>query len=308
MRTTNVMTVDVEDWFNNTVLQCSGVVIPPTPCVEKNTMALLELFAGHGVTATWFFLGEVAESFPRLPKEVAAQGHEVGVHGYHHHQVPALSPEKYRESITKAKKLIEDLTGVEVRGYRAVDFTIDQRTWYALDILLDAGFKYDSSIFAMKGPRYGIANGPLAPVWLRSPSGRLIYEVPVGLGQVWRIRLPACGGGYFRNFPFAYTRLLLRIINRAGRKAVFYFHPCELERLTQSPNLPDGMTADQRAEFAKCLRREMRNRERSVDKLEKLFRASGFQSISEAFDLDSLLPPTASDQVWSPATGHSASH
>ncbi len=284
----NAMSVDVEDWHNATILQCSGHVIPPTQAVKKNTEKMLSLFEEYGVKATWFFLGEVAKIFPGLVKQVVDAGHEPGVHGYHHHQIKDLGPRAYRESVFRAKDMVEQAGGVEVKGYRAVDYSISQETWYALDVLVEAGFKYDSSIFPFRGPRYGMSDATLSPHWIEPDNGGQLYEIPVSVANILGVRIPCGGGGYFRHLPLFLTRILLHSIQREGRPIVFYLHPCEIEFTSAMKPLPGDLSPGQAAEIRKCHKSQVRNRKYSEKKLRRLFGKFRFDTMRNIFDIDSL--------------------
>jgi polysaccharide deacetylase family protein (PEP-CTERM system associated) len=278
----DALSVDVEDWHNATILQCTGKVFPPGEAVVRNSERLLEIFGESGAKATWFFLGEVAEAFPDLVRRVTGAGHEAGVHGFHHHAAGALGREAYRESIRRAKAAVEEASGREVIGYRAVDFSIGPETLWAFDVLHEAGFRYDSSLFPFAGPRYGSGKTPLGPHWITTPRGKRIYEIPVGVGTFLGLRLPACGGGYFRLFPFAYTRFLVRSIHRRGYGAVFYLHPAEIESPAPLAPLPEGLSAEEIRLIEQSHRSQVKNRRRVEPKVRALLSAYRFTTISEA--------------------------
>lgn len=286
----NALSVDVEDWHNATVLQCSGLIVPPTDAVEINTERMLAIFEDHGVKATWFFLGEVAAAFPRLVQLVVEAGHEAGVHGYHHHQLDSLTPEEYRESIFRAKDIVEQAGGVEVIGYRAVDFGINPKTWYAFDVLVEAGFKYDSSIFPFAGPRYGMPDACLEPHWIQANKGGYIYEIPMSVATVLGKKVPGCGGGYFRYFPVSFTKMVMRRINKEGRSVVFYLHPCEIEYPSPLQPMPRQLKPKQIAEMRKCHKWQIRNRQYTETKLRKLFKEYCFATMRSVFAVDQLSP------------------
>ena len=276
----NAMTVDVEDWFNATVLQCSGLVVGPTSAVERNTEDLLGLFNEHDVKATWFFLGEVAETYPQLVKDVAAAGHEPGVHGYHHHQVASMSRDSFREAVTRAKGAVESAGGVEVKGYRAVDFGREHRDGPILDDLFECGFVYDSSAFPFRGPRYGSGGTPLGPHRIDVQGGQML-ELPVTVGEILGVRLPAAGGGYFRLFPLWYTNMLFKLAHASGRAVIFYIHPCEIEASSVLSDLPQSLTPSQRMCVKKLFKKQSKNRRLGRQKLKEIFARYSFGSIEE---------------------------
>jgi len=287
----NAMTVDVEDWHNATILQVSGYVTPPTDAVRKNTERLCALFEDYGVRATWFFLGEVAQAFPQLVQMVVKAGHEVGVHGYHHHQIQALSLKDYRASVIRAKETVEEAGGFKVVGYRAVDFGINQKSWSALDMLAEAGFKYDSSIFPFAGPRYGMPNAPVGPHWITTNNGSYIYEIPVSVATIFGAGIPGTGGGYLRHFPLLFTQVLMRRIHAEGRAAVFYMHPCEIQFPDPLVSVPVELKHEHVKELRMLHKSETWNRQHTERKLRHLLREYKFGTIQSVFGVDGLEPP-----------------
>lgn len=230
----NALTIDVEDYFQVASL---APVAPRAAWssfeyrVERNVDLLLDLFEHHGVRATFFVLGWVAERSPTLVRRIADAGHEVASHGYSHELIYTQAPQTFLEETSRSKLHLEDITGCRVRGYRAASFSITARSLWALDTLIDLGFEYDSSVFPIRHDRYGIAGANPAPGRIRAPSGREIVEFPMSVAQ-WPggVRLPVSGGGYFRLLPYALTRAGLRRIRRhAGRPFVFYLHPWEID-------------------------------------------------------------------------------
>ena len=288
----DALSVDVEDWHNATVLQCSGHIVPPTDAVRRNTEQMLALLEEHGIKATWFFLGEVAETFPQLVQMVVKAGHEVGVHGYHHHQIHHITSEEYRESIFCAKDTVEQAGGVEVIGYRAVDFGINRNTWYAFDVLVEAGFIYDSSIFPFAGPRYGMPDAPPEPHWIEANNGGYIYEIPLSVTTILGIRIPCCGGGYFRRLPLFLTRIWMRRIHNEGRPVVFYLHPCEIEFPSPLTLIPPQLKPEQIVELRKCHKSEVHNRQHTGKKLRQLFNDFRFGTMRSVFGVDRLELPS----------------
>lgn len=231
--TTNAMTIDVEDYYHVSAFarhidrRCWGSY--PSR-VASNTARLLDILAEHGVRATFFVLGWVAERCPCLVKSIAAAEHEVACHGYSHELVYRQHVTVFREETHRAKNILEDLAQQPVDGYRAAGYSITRQSWWALDVLADLGFIYDSSIFPSHHPEYGIPDAARAPHWLTTPAGYTIAEFPPATVEFGRYRLPVGGGGYFRLLPYFLTRTLLRRINRDERRPfVFYLHPWELD-------------------------------------------------------------------------------
>jgi len=229
----NALTVDVEDYFHVSAFQKS---IDPTEWdsyplrVNENTMRLLDLFDQFQVRATFFVLGWVAERDPELVKEIASRGHEVACHGYSHQLVYKQTPDIFRQETIRSKNLLEDIIQAPVRGYRAASYSITNESLWALDILAEAGFEYDSSIFPVRHDRYGIPDAPRSPSKLVTPSGANLVEFPLSTAKVLGYRLPVAGGGYFRLYPYFLTKAGLNQINRKENKPfIFYLHPWEID-------------------------------------------------------------------------------
>ena len=229
---TNALTVDVEDYFHVSAFAKSidrkdwGKI--PLRVVD-NTRRLLQLFADSEVKATFFVLGWVAEREPELVRDIAAEGHEVACHGYSHQLVYNQSPEVFREETIRSKSLLEDIIQAPVNGYRAASYSITDRSLWAIDVLCEAGFTYDSSIFPVRHDRYGIPGSPEYPYRLDSPNGQALTEFPLSTANILGYRLPVAGGGYFRLYPYRLTKLGLSQINRLGRPFIFYMHPWEID-------------------------------------------------------------------------------
>ena len=229
----NALTVDVEDYFHVTAF--SRQIDPATwdrfPLrVERNTHRLLDLFAEQGVQATFFVLGWVAERCPGLVRTLAERGHEVACHGYSHQLIYGQTPVLFRAETVRAKACLEDQAQRPVLGYRAASYSITKRSLWALDILAELGFTYDSSIFPVHHDRYGIPGSPRWPYRLETPSSGSIIEFPPATLAVGGYRLPVAGGGYFRLYPYQLTRFALSRINRSERQPfVFYLHPWEID-------------------------------------------------------------------------------
>lgn len=219
----NAITVDVEDWLQSVV----DPTLPLTDRFQANTHKVLEALARRNTRATFFVLGLAAEQAPHLVRQIVAAGHEVQSHGYGHVLIHRQTRAEFRADVERSRKLLEDISGQAVFGYRAPGFSITARTLWALDVLVESGFRYDSSIFPVRMPRYGIAGAPYYPHRLRTPGGAEIIELPVASWRVgWR-RVPTGGGGYFRLWPYCVLRRGVRELNRAGHPAVVYMHPYE---------------------------------------------------------------------------------
>ena len=196
--------------------------------VARNVDRLLELLSRHSATATFFTLGWVAERQPAMVKTIAAAGHEVASHGFDHRRVTELSPEEFREQVRRTKAILEGLSGQPCVGYRAPNYSIVAGREWALDILVEEGYRYDSSLFPIRRPGYGYAGGGRDPHWLTRPAGRLL-EVPPATVRWLGLNLPAAGGAYFRLLPPVLVRSALREAERRGQPGTFYLHPWEID-------------------------------------------------------------------------------
>ena len=229
----NILTVDVEDYFHVSAfakvidrqawggLECR---------VESNTQRLLDLFDKRAVKGTFFVLGWVAERYPALVEEIARRGHEVASHGWSHQLVYEQAPGVFREEARRSKLLLEDIVQQPVRGYRAASYSITKKSLWALDILCELGFEYDSSIYPVYHDRYGIPDAVREPHRLTAPSGASIIELPLSYITMMGARIPISGGGYFRLFPYWFTRKSIRTVNEDdGLPVIFYLHPWEVD-------------------------------------------------------------------------------
>jgi len=228
----NAFTIDVEDYFQ--VEAFSRVVDRASwdgfeARVERNTKVLLDLLDEFKVSGTFFVLGWVAMRQPSLVREIAARGHEIASHGMSHRLIYSQTPEVFREETRSSKQLLEDICQHPVIGYRAATYSITKRSLWALDILCDEGFHYDSSIFPMRHDRYGIPDAEPFPHILKTPLGQSLVEFPISVSRFGSMKIPVAGGGYFRLFPYGLTRWGLRRINRSGHGFVFYLHPWEID-------------------------------------------------------------------------------
>ena len=203
--------------------------------VVANTDRILELLAERGATGTFFVLGWVAERHPDLVRRIVAAGHEIGSHGWWHFRVRTQNQEGFRREIRDSKALLEDIGGSPVLGYRAPSFSIVPGTEWAFDVLLEEGYRYDSSVFPIRRPGYGYPGAPRQPYFLARPGGRL-QEFPMATLAVGPLRIPAAGGGYLRQLPFPVIRAAFRQASHAGIPAMFYIHPWEVD--PDQPRLP----------------------------------------------------------------------
>lgn len=228
----NALTVDVEDYYQ--VEAFSQVVRREDwprweSRVEGNTRRLLETFARYGVQGTFFTLGYVAEQHPGLVREIQAAGHEVACHGSNHQLIYRQTPDEFRRDVRDAKRRLEDLTGAGVIGYRAPSYSITAESRWALDILIEEGFRYDSSIFPVHHDRYGIPDAERFPHTIRRAAGE-ITEFPPSTFRMWGMNWPVAGGGYFRLLPYSLFRFGWRRIHRQdAQSAIFFLHPWEID-------------------------------------------------------------------------------
>jgi polysaccharide deacetylase family protein (PEP-CTERM system associated) len=271
----HAMTVDVEDYFH--VSAFAKVISPqqweqwPTT-VERNTRRLLDLFDETGIRSTFFVLGWVAERYPDLIREIAARGHELASHGYSHQLVYKQTPDVFRAETIRSKQLLEDIAQVPIVGYRAASYSITRQSLWALDILIELGFQWDSSIFPVYHDRYGIPDSPTRPYRIRAAGGELL-EFPLTTAKLLGYTMPAAGGGYFRLYPYALSRWLFANAAEGNRTPViFYLHPWEID--PDQPRVPGASL------FSRF--RHYNNLERCLPRLKKLIGAFPFGTVSDS--------------------------
>jgi polysaccharide deacetylase family protein (PEP-CTERM system associated) len=227
--TVNALTIDVEDYFQVSAFApfIARSEWPTRECrVERNVARILAMLAARETKATFFTLGWIAERYPQLVRDIVAQGHELASHGYGHQRVTDLSEADFFADIDSAKKLLEDVGGVAVQGYRAPSFSIGANNLWAFDCLARAGYRYSSSIYPIAHDHYGM---PDAPRFAHEARTGLL-EIPVTTLRMGGRNFPSSGGGYFRLLPYALSRWMLRQVNaRDGQPAIFYFHPWEID-------------------------------------------------------------------------------
>jgi polysaccharide deacetylase family protein (PEP-CTERM system associated) len=257
----NYLTIDVEDYYQVSAFE---KVIKPDiwntyeSRVERNTSIILEILEKRNIKATFFIVGWIAEKYPQLVRQIFQQGHEIGCHSYWHKKVYDLTPEEFKADTLKAKSILEDITGNPVFGYRAPSYSITKKSLWALDILSEIGFQYDSSIFPIHHDNYGI---PDAPRFAFKLETRKMMEYPISSVRVLGRNLPISGGGYFRLFPYIVTRTALKRINiNENQPFVFYMHPWEID-----PDQPRIQKASLLSRF-----RHYVNLDTTRSKLEKL--------------------------------------
>ena len=225
----NALTIDVEDYFQVWALT---PYIPrekwdETPCrVERNVDRIPDLLADPGARATFFTLGWIAKRHPQLVRRIAEAGHEVASHGYGHRRTTELSREGFFADILLAKSILEDLLGAEIKGYRAPNFSVNSASEWAHDCIVEAGYRYSSSVYPIKHDHYGDPDSSRFPYQSRKD----LLELPIATVRLFDRNWPAGGGGYFRLLPYPVSRWLIKQLNDGeGRPAIFYFHPWELD-------------------------------------------------------------------------------
>jgi polysaccharide deacetylase family protein (PEP-CTERM system associated) len=229
--TAHIFTVDVEDYFQVYALErfvdrSEWDRFPSR--VERNTDVILELLDRHGATGTFFTLGWVADKHPAIVRRIVDAGHEIASHGWWHRKVTMLSRAQFREDVYAAKMALEQVSGHPVLGYRAPSFSITPGFEWAFDVLLETGYRYDSSLFPIKRMNYGYPKTPPIPHLIHRDKGDLM-EFPLATTRIGTMHIPAAGGGYLRQFPYAIIRRAFREHTNAGMPAVFYIHPWEVD-------------------------------------------------------------------------------
>ena len=242
--TVNAFSVDVEDWYQ--VADFDAVVgfadwDRHESRVARNTDRILALCDEAGVRGTFFVLTWNAERHPEIVRRIAAAGHEIASHGYAHRLIYEQTPETFRDDITRAKATLEDITGTAVLGYRAPSTSVTPRSLWALDVLLDVGLRYDSSIFPIRDTLYGLPDADRFPHVIRRRDDRELLEFPLATTRLFGRNVPLAGGGWLRVFPYRYTRWAMRRVNREGHPAVAFVHPWEVD-----PEQPRMRTAGRR--------------------------------------------------------------
>lgn len=222
----NALSIDLEDWYQGILQISHSDWRHYENRLEKNLNTLIDLFNKHHIRATFFVLGYIADKFPELVRLIAKNGHEIGSHGYYHRPIFEQNPQEFREDVLRSKKVIESVAGVTIKGYRAPCFSITKKTLWALDILKELGFAYDSSIFPTKNFLYGI---PDAPRSIYKIGGSGLIEFPLSVIKKCNLTIPVCGGFYMRMLPYAFIRRGILSFNRSTGPAVVYLHPWELD-------------------------------------------------------------------------------
>ena len=228
----NALTIDVEDWYHGNDFNIDLELWDTCQDrVFESTKKVLEILAHNHVKATFFILGYVAERHPQLVKEICQQGHEIGTHGYRHRLIYTQRPAEYREELARSKIIIEDITGRAVKAHRAPSWSITHKSLWALDILEEEGFVYDSSIFPLLTPLFGLRGAPCFPYRPRFGRAYAITEFPPSVLEILggAIRIPFSGGFFLRALPYGFIRRAIKSLNVTGLPAMIYIHPWELD-------------------------------------------------------------------------------
>jgi polysaccharide deacetylase family protein (PEP-CTERM system associated) len=279
----DAMSVDLEDYFHVEAFadHISREDWPRFQSrVRRNTERVLELFARYDCRATFFVLGWVAERDPALIREVASAGHEIGCHSYWHRRVNSLTPKEFREDLKQAQAVIEDACGARVQGYRAPTFSIVRESLWALEILAEEGFLYDSSIFPVRHDLYGFPDAPRMPHEINLKNGRTIFEIPMSTMRILGQNFPVGGGGYLRLLPMTYTDRAIEAIHEKEQQSVIvYFHPWEID--SEQPRIPGRW---------KSRLRHYTGLKRMENRLEELLKHRRFSPMIELISEDGIEP------------------
>ena len=274
---TNALSVDVEDYFQVQALAAAYPRAEWDRCelrVERNTEALLETFQDAGVRATFFTLGWIAERRPALVRRIVEAGHELASHGWGHARVDSQTPEAFRADVGRTRRLLEDVAGARVAGYRAATFSVGPQTPWAWRVLEEEGYAYSSSVYPVQRDYYGFADAPRVPY--RPPQTERLLEIPIATVRLGGRNWPCGGGGYFRLLPYAVSEAAIARINRRERApAVFYIHPWEVDPAQPRPaRLP-----------LKSRARHYLNLDRTRGRLARLVRAFRWDRLDQVFEI-----------------------
>ena len=277
----HIFTVDVEDYFQvnafESTIHRSGWDSYTTR-VERNVDIILDLLDRKRTLGTFFTLGWIADRRPQVVRRIAAAGHEIASHGWWHRRVTHMNPEEFREDLRSSRSLLEDVGGQRVFGFRAPSFSILPGMEWAFDLMLEEGYCYDSSLFPIRRPDYGYPGANPAPHYVQCSRG-LLLELPPATITLAGLRLPAAGGGYFRQFPYTLFHKAFARLTREGISGVFYIHPWEFD--PGQPRLPVGIVSRLR---------HYTGLERTLPRLERLLSDFKFTSVVKRFGVDAEAP------------------
>ena len=278
----NVLSIDVEDYwaiFGRDWLKQNDAL--PSEAVLCNTRWYLDFLGERNIKATFFILGEVAKAYPELVEEIAGQGHEIAVHGFSHKQIFRLNRAEFINEVGDAKKLLEDISGQEVIGHRAPAFSINYETKWALDVLAELGYKYDSSISPMAGSRYGWPNFKKEIHRMQIEGDQSIIEVPMSTVS-FVVKELCVGGGYLRHFPYLFTKIAMKHIQKK-RPVILYMHPYEIDTKELEVSF-ECLSETEKRRVLKFHRLQMRNRHTIKQKMEKLCSDFNFTTIKNLIE------------------------
>lgn len=283
----NALTIDVEDYFHVTAFEGSIKRADWEKCplrVEKNTHAVLDLLDEQAAKGTFFVLGWVAERCPAIVKEIQSRGHELACHGYGHERIYQIGPDNFRNDLRRAKDILETIGGTRVYGYRAPSFSITNKSDWALDIILEEGFRYDSSIFPIYHDLYGMRGTSEYPYDIKRPAG-VLKEFPLStiefrlFGKGYKV--PVAGGGYLRLFPLWFMKTAIQRINSRDRQpTVLYFHPWEVD--PDQPRIRAGL---------KSSFRHYHNLHKTKDRIRSLLSAFSYAPMGQVLGIGGCCLP-----------------
>lgn len=269
----NAMTIDVEDYFQVSAFE-KVVSVDDwkdiSPRVEKNTQRLLELFEKNNAKATFFVLGWVAERFPDLVKHIAASGHEVASHGYWHRRATEQTPQVFKDDVEKTRKMLQDLTGEPINGYRAPSFSFNTENEWVYDVLAEVGHQYSSSVYPVKHDLYGIPDAPR----FKYKTSQGLWEIPLSTLNIAGKNIPISGGGYFRLYPYRFTAWAIKQFHRKDAESyIFYMHPWEID-----PDQPRQAGLSKKSRFRHYL-----NLSRVNGRMERMLSDFNWSSMSDIY-------------------------
>ncbi len=274
----NAFTLDVEDYWCIFFRYWLNEDAVPSDAVIRNTEWFLQTLDQYDVKITCFILGNVAKEHPTLVKKIAENGHEIASHGFSHKQIFKLSKDEFRQEVRDSKKLLEDITSLPVVGFRAPAFSIMPDTQWALEILAQEGYRYDSSVYPISGRRYGWPGFSRDICKIDLPLNQSIIEVPMSTVSIAGKTLPAAGGGYLRHFPYSVTKTAIKQIQKQ-RPSIVYMHPYEIDTENKKFNM-SGMSFGQKCNVMKFHIVQLRNRKTVAKKLCNLLRDFEFTTLS----------------------------
>jgi len=273
----NILTVDVEDYSWIVARDILGISAPISPRVVDSTTHLMDVLTDAGANATFFCLGNVARTHPGLIREIRRRGFAVGSHGMNHLLYTRMELAEIRRDLTESKAVLEDTIGEKIVGFRAPQFNVSLDRPEVIESIIEAGYRYDSSIFPVRGRRYGSPDSPRLPFRIRTPSG-ILWEFPLAAVVLAGRRFPAAGGGYLRHFPYLVTRAAIRSLNREAIPATVYLHPYECDT-APATFPPADLTMAKRFRAAVFNLHQYHNRSKTIGKIRALARDFNFVSV-----------------------------